>query len=123
MRLAAKNQVGFTLIEVVISIALMGILAVALLGAMGAALNYFTLADERETAKNLGELKMEQVLNQTYSNDYSSLESVPIEYPGYTVDIPEPEEISTSNVTMQKVAVVVIRNSRTYRLEEYKVGR
>ena len=62
-----KDQKGFSLIEVVIAVALLGIIAVGFLGALGTASKALLTADERETAKNLAESQMEYVQEQDYS--------------------------------------------------------
>lgn len=65
-----KDQKGFSLIEVVIAVALLGIIAVGFLGALGTASKALFTADERETAKNLAESQMEYVKQKSYI-DYS----------------------------------------------------
>lgn len=64
-----KDEKGFSLIEVVIAIGLLGIIAAGFLGALGTASKVLFTADERETAKNLAESQMEYVKKQGYSTD------------------------------------------------------
>lgn len=122
-----QSQRGFSLIEVVISIALMGILAVGLLGAFGHALTTFMLTDSRETAKNFLESKMEEVLAEDYLPDYSDIANAakPGEYADYGLAIEVDNNIVSANETvkMQKITVLVTHNNREYRLEDYKVSR
>jgi len=61
---------GFTLIEVVIAIALIGIIAVAVLSALSTASISLIIADKRATAESLARSQMEYVKNQDYI-DYS----------------------------------------------------
>ena len=57
---------GFTLIEVVIAIALIGIIAVAVLSALSTASISLIIADKRATAESLARSQMEYVKNQDY---------------------------------------------------------
>jgi len=122
-----RAQQGFSMIEVVISIALMGILAAGLLGAFGNALTTFVLTDSRETAKNFAESKMEQVLAEDYQPDYDAIqnEAKPVEYAAYGLNIDVDNNIVSANETvkMQKITILVTHNNREYRLEDYKVRR
>ena len=123
-----KNQKGFTLIELVIAIALMAVLAAALLGAMGASSKAFVLTDERETAKNLGETQMEYLMRQSYSDagNYVKMDTSTIpEYSPFVVDTPVAVRVTADNETvqMQKITITVRRNGREYILEDYKVSR
>ncbi len=66
-----KNEKGFTLIEVLIAIALLGIIAVAFLGGLATASRALVIADERTTAESLARSQVEYVKNQGYI-DYSA---------------------------------------------------
>ncbi len=63
-----KSEKGFSLIEVVIAIALLGIVAVAFLGALATGSRVIFIADERATAESLARTQMEYVRNQDYSD-------------------------------------------------------
>ena len=63
-----KNERGFSLVEVVIAIALMGIVGVAFLGGLSTASKAIFTADERATAESLARTEMEFVRNQAYSS-------------------------------------------------------
>jgi len=65
-----REERGFTLIEVVLAIALLGIVAVAFLGGLGAGSRAISVADERATAESLARTQMEFVRSQEYI-DYS----------------------------------------------------
>ena len=64
---------GFILIEVLIAIALIGIVAVAILGALSTSSKVLTIADERTVAESLARRQMEYVKNQGYSSTESVL--------------------------------------------------
>jgi len=61
-----KDEKGFSLIEVMIAILLLGIVAVAFLGALGTASKAIFIADERATAESLARSQMEYVKNLDY---------------------------------------------------------
>ena len=62
-----KNERGFSLVEVVIAIALMGIVGVAFLGGLSTASKAIFIADERATAESLARSQMEDVKNLDYT--------------------------------------------------------
>jgi len=64
-----RKQKGFTLIEVIIAMALLGVIAIAFLGALATASNAIILADERTNAESLARSQMEYVKNQDYSEN------------------------------------------------------
>jgi prepilin-type N-terminal cleavage/methylation domain-containing protein len=68
-----EREKGFSLLEVIIAIALMGIIAVAFLGALGTASKAIFIADERATAESLARSQMEYVKEQ----DYRASEYIP----------------------------------------------
>ncbi len=61
---------GFTLIEVTIAIALLGIIAVTILTALSTASAALIIADRRATAESLARSQMEYVKNQGYQEQY-----------------------------------------------------
>jgi prepilin-type N-terminal cleavage/methylation domain-containing protein len=61
-----KSEKGFSLVEVIIAIALIGIIAVAFLGALATGSRAIFIADERATAESLARTQMEYVKNQDY---------------------------------------------------------
>ena len=83
-----KNEKGFSLIEVMIAIALLGVIGVAFLGALATASNAIFIADERATAESLARSQMEFVKNQVY-----------ITAADYELGVP-----GTGEVTYEKIA-------------------
>ena len=61
---------GFSMLEVVIAIALLGIIAVSVLTALSTAAAALIIADRRATAESLARSQMEYIKNQDYI-DYS----------------------------------------------------
>jgi len=83
---------GFSLIEVSIAIALIGVLAIAILGALSYASTVLIMTDRQATAESLAKSQMEYVKNQEYDpadpggvGDYESIaEITEIPY-GYSI--------------------------------------
>ena len=69
-----RKQRGFTLIEVVIALAFLGIIAIAYLSGLAAASHALIISDERTTAESLARSQMEYVKNQDYSDNKWSYE-------------------------------------------------
>lgn len=66
IRLVHRGQRGFTLIEVLVTIALIGFIAIAFTSFMSAAASSLIHADERTIAESLARSQLEYVKNQTY---------------------------------------------------------
>ena len=76
-----KNEKGFSLIEVVIALLLLGIIGVALLSGLATASMALVIADERATAESLARSQMEYVKSSGY-DPYGG----PAALPSYTKD-------------------------------------
>ncbi len=123
-----KNEKGFSLIEVIIAVALLGIIGIALLSGLATASRALFIADERATAESLARSQMEYVKNQPYAASYTP-DSVPAEYAGYLATInTEPIESSPGG-SLQRIRVTISHNGTPiitagdYTLEGYKVER
>ena len=113
-----KDEKGFSLLEVVLSLALLGIIGVCFLGALGTASKVTLTADERQTATNLAETQMEYLKSQGYAANYEPA-PIPDIYAGYSVEI---ETTSLQDSNIQKIIVIVgHQNKIPARLEGYKV--
>ena len=62
-----RSEKGYSLIEVFIAIALMGLISVTFLGALYTASRAVSIADERTSAESLARTEMEYVRSQLYS--------------------------------------------------------
>ncbi len=112
-----KDERGFTLIEVVVSLALVGIIGVGFLSALATVSRVTLTTDERQTTSNLAETQMEYVKSQGYAASYTPA-PIPPEYSGYTVTI---DAVSTDS-NIQKITVTASRQDRVaMKLEGYKV--
>jgi prepilin-type N-terminal cleavage/methylation domain-containing protein len=63
-----KGEKGFSLIEVALAIALLGVVAVAFLHALATGSKAIMIADERATAESLARAQIEYVRGQEYSS-------------------------------------------------------
>jgi len=61
-----KNERGFSIIEVLVALALLGIIAVAFLGGLATASKAMIIADERATTESLARSQMEYVKSCKY---------------------------------------------------------
>ena len=119
-----RNQRGFTLIEVILAIALLGIIAVAFLSAMGTGSLSLFIADERATAESLARSQLEYVKNQWYKDaPWNST----VNYNGYTVNV-SADPLNTPDDGIQKITVVVSHSRPDKEVEVitlvgYKVDR
>ncbi len=126
-----KSEKGFTLIEVIIAIALLGIIAAGFFMALSTASKAIILADERTTAESLARSQMEYVKNQAYDDTnnppvYQQLPSPPTDYTiNITAEWLDPNGDGTANDDgIQKITVTVSHNTKqVITLEDYKVDR
>ena len=127
-----KNEKGFSLVEVLVALALLGIIGAAFLGSLATASKSILIADERTTAESLARTEMEYVKNQSYAASYEP--SIPDEYTdaGYwaTIDVellPDPNDGTLDGI--QKIIITVKHGTEAetakevITLEDYKVDR
>ncbi len=115
-----KNEKGFSLIEVLISIVLLAVVGTAFLNALVGSSKAMFTADKMATAKNLAETQMEYVKQQQFSSTYTP-DAIPAEYGGYAAEITAQP---TRDGNIQKVSVLVkFNNTGVFTLEDYKVKR
>ena len=147
-----KNEKGFSLIEVVIALLLMGIIGIALLIGLATASKAIFIADERATAESLARSQMEYVKNQAYITaadydagvpgsgevTYAKITGIPGGYTIWSVDragvtvediigVPWDTENNLpvdSDVGLQRIKLVIKHDVKeVITLEDYKVDR
>jgi prepilin-type N-terminal cleavage/methylation domain-containing protein len=123
-----KKEKGFSLIEVIIAIAILGIIGVAFFSGLGTASRVTYTADERATAENLARSQMEYVKEQPYlvGGGYDEIDLS--EYPAsYDIDvIANPLAGALSGI--QEIVVQVYHQGTdpedlVFELRDYKVDR
>ncbi len=141
----AKNEKGFTLIEVVIALLLLGIIASGFLMALSTASKALILADERTTAESLARSQMEYVKNQGYITApdggeviYIKIDGIPDGYTIWSEDrsgatvsniigVPwesQPYQAVTIDAGLQRIKLVIRHYGEdVITLEGYKVNR
>lgn len=121
---------GIGLIEVLIALALLGIIAITFLSGLSTASMALIIADERATAESLARSQMEFVKNQPYFDysesgheDYDGICDV-IECEGYTVKVEAEALDDPDNGTLediQQITVIVSRDDKIIiTMEGYK---
>jgi type II secretion system protein I len=117
-----KKQDGFTLVEVLCALGILGIIAIGLFSALGTSLKATSIADEQTTAKNLAESQMEYVKKLEWNPDVYSPDEIPHEYQGYEVTIDPPEILDGRDEDLQKITVKVFyHGEELMKLEGYKL--
>ncbi len=83
-----KNEKGFALVEVLVALALTGIIATAFLLAISTSSKAILVADERTTAESLARSQMEDIKNEpyiVYSSDPHGVYVTTVTPAGYTI--------------------------------------
>ena len=119
------REQGFSLIEMLVALAILGLVGVAFALALQTALRAQDLTKERVTSENLARAQLEEIRNQGFLVSYTS--SVPVPS-GYAISIntedyctPEP---CTTDGNIQKNTVAVSRGGETLaRIEDLKSRR
>lgn len=88
---------GFSMIEVVIAIALLGIIGVSILTALSTATLALIIADQRATAESLARTQMEYIKNAEYI-DYSKELSDPERDPDFYGEVTIPDDAVGHNL-------------------------
>ena len=127
-----KNEKGFTLIEVMIGMALIGVIVVALLTALQTASLALFTADKRATAESLARSQIEFIKESPYddANDppqYTGIYVTPLPS-GYSITTTaerlDPKGDGTGNDDgIQKITVAVNLGGNVISLQDYKVKR
>jgi len=116
-----KREAGFSLLETIAALALLGIISAVFLGALATSSNSRALADEHVSARILAESQMEYVRQLDYAAYYEASPSISARYPGYSTDV---DVENMRNGHIQKITVTVShRNADITILESYKVRR
>lgn len=117
-----KSQKGFTLLEVLVAVAIVGITAVFFFMGFTTSSKSTFIIDERETAKNLAESQLENVKDQDYAVSYNASSGLLDEYPGYSANI-SVSAVASRDGNIQKITVTITHQGKEVTsLEGYKVN-
>jgi prepilin-type N-terminal cleavage/methylation domain-containing protein len=119
-----KYQRGFSLIEVLVGLAILAIVGSGFLIALTNGVSILSQTDQIETAKNLAESQMEYVKELDYEFDgiYPAA-PIPDEYKGFSASI-NASSITLRDFNMQKISVIISYNNKeVLTLEGYKGNR
>jgi type II secretory pathway pseudopilin PulG len=108
------------MVEVIVALALLGIIGVTFLSALATSSSSRAISNEHTVARTLAASQMENILYQTYSFSYEPLQ-IPPEYNGYTTAI-DIGNLYDGNI--QKITILVRHHDKEItKLESYKVIR
>lgn len=115
-----KSEKGFTLIETLVAVGLLGIIVVGFLGGLTGAYKALITTDEQDIAKTLAQSQMENIMKEDYALSYSAA-PIPEVY-GYYSAVIGTESFRDSNI--QKITVTIKHQDKDVTiLEDYKVNR
>jgi len=114
-----KSEKGTSLLEVLIALALLGIIGVLFMNTAMDSAHARVQVDERTSARILAETVIDSVKKMDFSASYTV--TVPDDYPRYTADL---EVVYLDGNALQKITVSIGRDGREIlTLENYKVNR
>lgn len=115
-----KSEAGATLIEVVIALALLGIIGGTFLSALATTSNSRSISSEHTAGRIIAGSQMDNILTQPFAISYDVFQ-IPPEYNGYT------SEVLIDNLydgNLQKITITVRHGDKEVtKLESYKVTR
>jgi prepilin-type N-terminal cleavage/methylation domain-containing protein len=123
--MTVKSEKGFSLIEVLVSLAILGLLAVGFLVALATSSRAAVQIDRMDTARALAQSQMEFVKEQPFnlSGQYLINNSVMPQYPGYSVLISSIPATNRDSL-IQKITVSITNSGKTIAtLQDYKVKK
>jgi prepilin-type N-terminal cleavage/methylation domain-containing protein len=118
-----KSEKGFSLIEILIALAIIGIVAVGYLSALTTSTRTAIFTDQKDTARILAQSQMEHVKQMPWPTSIPPTFTpavIPADYPGYTATI-DAENVNYDSA-IEKITVTIRSNGKVITtLEDYKV--
>lgn len=112
-----KSEKGISLIEVLVALALLGIISASFLGGVATTSTARVTADERSSSKILAESLMDTIKKDTYKTSYNI--TIPEEFAGYSANL----TVTNGNNIQELTLLIKHRNRGVLTLESYKVNR
>jgi type II secretory pathway pseudopilin PulG len=127
LMLTSRRESGITFLETIVSLAILGTIAVTFLSGLAITSQAIFIADEHTTAESLARSQMEWVRNTPYVYDATTYSAAPIpggkDYVNYTVAIAA-EPLHATDDGIQKITVTVKHSDKSLiELGSYKVDR
>jgi prepilin-type N-terminal cleavage/methylation domain-containing protein len=129
-----KAQAGFTFIEVLVALVILGIIVVAFMSALAMSSKSAALSHERTSAESLARTEMEYVRKSVYDiapwqyqlpttpPPWDTSHALPAGFAGYSVSV-SASFVHASDDGLQLITVVVSHGSKTvYTVTGYKVN-
>ena len=114
-----RCEKGTSLLEVLVALALLGIISVLFLGSVANSSSARVTADTRVSAKILAESLMDNIKKQSYEPSYDI--TIPPEFAGYSANVTVE---SMANGNIQKLIIIIKHfDSEVLKLESCKVER
>lgn len=122
-----RGQSGVTLVESLVSLAILGTVTVAFLGGLGTTSRAAIVSDRHSTAENLAQVQMETVRLVAYVYEASSYPPEPLpagdDYAVYSAAIVA-EPLNSPDDGIQRITVTISRAGvAAYTLVNYKADR
>ena len=122
-----RGQSGVTLVESLVSLAILGTVTVAFLGGLGTTSRAAVVSDHHSTAQNLAQVQMETVRLVAYVYEASSYSPEPLpagnDYSGYSAAIAA-QPLNSPDDGIQRITVTIsLDGVAAYTLVNYKVDR
>ena len=135
-----KNEKGFTLLETLVALALMGIIAAGVITGLATTFKAGWISQERVVAENLAKSQWEHIRAQDYiptavynpddpANSYELITlSDDLVTKEYAIEIEPPQTITNPSddygVELQRLSIVIKRDSKLLlTLSDYRAGR
>jgi prepilin-type N-terminal cleavage/methylation domain-containing protein len=105
------GQRGVSLIEVLVAVAILGLISTAYLSALVSSSKTQNVDQTLASAMHLAQSQMEYVMKQPYAVSYASDAAISSKYAGYSVAI-SANEVNPGDASLQKIRVTVSHSGR-----------
>jgi prepilin-type N-terminal cleavage/methylation domain-containing protein len=119
-----KNQRGFSLLDVLVSLAIFSILSGGFLSALIDSTGAVISVDQKDSGRALAQSQMEYIKEQDFANSYSANSSILSEFPGYEIDSIIVATPTERDALIQEITINVTQNGEPVTsLQDFKVKR
>jgi prepilin-type N-terminal cleavage/methylation domain-containing protein len=120
-----KNKLGFSLLEVMIAMGILGIVAVGFLGALNTSSRSAAKVDQIDTGRTIAQAQMEWIKGQAFvsSGEYSLNSDLMDEYPGYTAAVAASAPVQRDGFIQTLTVTVAFHDQIVATLKDCKTKR